>query len=445
MANIPAPVYTGGGNQRGLGSSLLMTLAASAPQLLMQYLGMRQQTQDAEAQGQAATGVLADMVRNGTLSPEIFQSIGGQYTPAVAGVEGKTVAGTTTPSGLQTPTISMASRAAQPAQVNTAGINTRVAPQLLQQALATQESTTRTESAKASTAATIAGNEREAALHPLRVKQIQESIYSERFTRQAEGERLKLTKKQVDASIASDVERNRLAGEELRLRRTEAIQNVGVRLSSIHSDQMARFTTMAQLYASSGLAPDAARARASADVFGSTKPPKLDEFLQANTEKATAAILTGSDDPDSSLLHTVFGDRPDVEYGSKIGLQPEAIEFINQQLERNNGDGSSVLSAAAKTLTLEGEARDAELAKMMLYLSYKTGSKVAVPKEQAGGMRTSLARLLSMLDQGGIGRNIATGIGLAKSIRSHIGVEVTPEQRAQMDSGFVRGWAPPAR
>jgi len=434
MANLPTPVVGAGGQgSRGLGESLLLTLASSAPGLLMQFLNMRQQATDQEAQGQAATGVLAELARQGTISPELFTSAGGSITP------GQTVQGVTTPSGIKAPTVSTQTR------VDATGINTRVAPQLLQQALSTQQATSAIDANKAQTAATVASTKRDDELHPLRVQQIKESLISEKFNRDVQARTLKLTEQKDRRQAGNEAAALQLDAERVRLQRSEALQNVQARLSNIHADQMSRFTNMAQLYASAGMAPDAARARASADIFGSTQPVKLDEFLAANVEKATAGILTGQADPDSMILKTVFGDRPDVQYGSKIGLAPEAIEFINQRLEATDGDGSAVLAEAAKTLTLEGEARDQELAKMVLYLSYKTGSKIAVPAAKESG---SIRRALRALMQGASATQASAASILGNTDNISINglfAKPTPEQLEQMNSGFIRGWAPPAK
>ena len=137
MANLPSPIVgPGGSGGRGVGEAVLLAIASAAPGMLMQFLNQRQQmgqqNADIEAQGQASTSILAEMARNGTLSPELFRSAGGSYVP------GRTVEGSTTPSGIKLPTLSTETR------IGTGGINTRVAPQLLQQLMGTQQATSST-------------------------------------------------------------------------------------------------------------------------------------------------------------------------------------------------------------------------------------------------------------------------------------------------------------
>lgn len=442
MANIPSPVVgAGGGGRQPLSEALLLTLASAAPGLLTQYLGQRQQSQDAAAQGEASTQIMVELARQGVISPDLFTSVGGQVTP------GRTVQGGTTPSGLETPTITTQTRA------GAGSIDRRVAPQLLSQLMSTQQaqagieaSRASTEASRAQTTLTLEQGRRETDLHPLRMSQIKEGILSERFNRQAESRRLKLMEQAETRAAGNEAERIGIERERLGLQRREAVQNVTTRLSSLYSDQFERFTRMAQLYASAGLAPDAARARASADVWNKLTPLSEDEFLQANTEKAVASILTDqAGDPDAAIFRSVTGERPDLAYGSKIGLPPERVQFINTRLEVAEGDAQKVLAEAAKTLP-EGPDREAALAEILLYLSYKTDMKVTPPAAESKGIRAQIQRILQATEQGGIGKNIADAIGLGKGVMERqTNVTPTPTQQQQMDSGFFRGWAPPAK
>ena len=393
MANIPSPVVgAGGGGQRGLGESIILALASAAPGMLMQFLGQRQQSADINAQGEASTQILAEMARNGTLSPELFQSAGGTVTP------GRTVQGVTAPSGLQTPTLTGSTG------YNAGAVNRRVAPQLLQQLMSTQQAQAGIEASKASVATSrvqssnaIAENARQQELQPFRVKQIESSLLTDKFARESDRRRLALAEKSEIRQAGNEAERIGIERERLGLARREAVQDVTSRLSALHSDQFARFTNLAQLYASSGSDARTAKINASVDVWGKTQPLKLEEFLAANVERATTAILTGQDvEPDEAILKAVLGDRPDVTYAQGIGLLPTNVDLINTQLRLHDNDAGKVLEIASKTLPLEGDALADELAKFVDYLTYKTGNPIALPIKERGSILAALRRLNSI-------------------------------------------------
>lgn len=428
-ANIPGAVVTGGGQRQGLPEQLLLTLASAAPGILMQYLGMRQQSADAEAQGQAATGVLADLVRTGKLSPELFQSVGGQYTPAVAGMEGKTVQGTMAPSGLQTPTLSMAARPAQAAVVNTAGINQRVAPQLLQQALATQESVARTDSANAQTELARAEEGRAAERHPLALQQLREGVKTEQFNRFAEQQRLGLQRRQTDAAISNDAARLTIDRENQAIARQNAVVNVAQYLSALHSDQMRNYTNLAQLLGD----PTAA----SVLVFKSTSPVDAETFINANMKNVQQGLLTRDGDPGQIILSTVLGDRPDVEVAQRIGLEPANAARITKALEANKGNATTVYNDLRKQLRTNfpdsPEQVAEELAAAATFITVKTGAKFDVPAEDKKGIAVFLRRLL---DNARADTDPATLLGLPMSGQA---------RRLSKLNSRIQGAAPPAK
>lgn len=379
-ANIPAPIVTGGGGQRqGIGEAVLLTMASAAPGLLMRYLDQRQQSADQTAQGDASATVIGELARQGVLSPEFARATGASVQP------GQTVQGVTTPSGMQTPTVSTQTH------VNTAGIDRRQAPQLLSQMLGAQQQTAAIESSKAATATSriqgqVAQDESARAdeLQPYRIQQLQEGILTEQANREYQKLQLELQRRQVAQG-----------DEKLRLERQTAVDNREQLLTGMYSDQMRTFTGLAQLYASTGLSAADARARAATDVFRTTKPPTADEWVGSRQEAAATAVLTDQNgSPFASMQRAAFGDRPDVEFGTSVGLQPAAIEYINQQLTLNDGDATKTLAEAAAGLTLEGDARVQELARMTRYLSYKAGQPVTLPKEDKKGILQWMRQML---------------------------------------------------
>lgn len=397
MANIPSPVYTGSGRQ-GLPESLLLTIASAAPQLLMQYLDMRQRSTQQEAEGQAALGAAAELSRQGTLSPDLFRSMQG---------------------------------------------NVRAAPGMLSTVMGAQQSAAATEASKAQTALAKSQDTREAALQEWRIKEIKEGLINSKFTRGLESRKVRLAESTAKRQANNEAAGLQIERERLGLQRREALQNTQSRLSDLYNDQFGRFTAMAQLYASVGLPADAARARASADVFRTTKPPTVDEFLGANIEKATAGILQSQDgDPDLALVKTIFGDRPDVEWAQTVGVSPEQVEFINQQLELNKGDAAKTYSAVASTIPLEGDAKDAELSKILAYLTYKNGATVTLPAAEKSRLRAFIKSgkggiLDFLIGSFEFGQNVGEGLLENKP--------PTERQKQQMNSGVIQGWAPPDR
>lgn len=350
MANIPAPVYTGGG-QRGTGESLLLTLASAAPSVLMQLLQMRSQNKDAEAAGQAATGVLAGMAGQGTISPDLF---------AVA------------------------------------NSNPRAAPQVLQQALTVRESNARVSASEAQT--TLAKNEdtRAAARQPFELEQLREGIKTAKFNRYVEGQRLALYGKQVNATISNDAERTRLAGKQVALERQNAALNTGQYLSSLHSDQMRNYTNLTQLLGD----PVAA----SILVFKTTKPLTLDEFVNGNVQKVQAALLQNQGaEPGRVILSTVLGDRPDVEIAQRIGLEPTNAARLNEALIQHKGDALKVYEELRRVLTAANPDQPdevaSELASAATYITIKTGERFEIPAKE----RRNLKRLAEY-----IGSNVGT-------------------------------------
>lgn len=346
MANIPGAISVGGGD-RGPGAfeRVLMTLVASAPSALMQYLQMQQQAQyqqgvlsqgqqqiDAQnAQqrgvGQANLASLGGAIEGGTInSPSAmaaFMQAGGQYTPArpaMPGVQGTAVG--------QNKPISIAPQAARAPRADTSGIDPMMGSQLLTSILGTQKSVT----------------ENEGAAVDLAMKRFDAEIQQLYGEREVKG-RLALQDAQTDQARAGAATQ----------RASIFDQAIGRAQSEVEAMDR-RWQALVQTYAQTLGDAAAAKTAASIDVYGDLQPPDIQAYVMRRAPELHAGMVSGQ--MPRTSFGARFGSNPTVEKGRQLGLSPDEIGFIITTLEsggelgkqRNVGEGAGKMSAVAQVL-----------------------------------------------------------------------------------------------
>lgn len=483
-ANIPGPVF-GPGNQgrQPLLDALLLTLASQGPEMLMKFLERRQAGQAAEAADAAAQAGLTAFAQNADAGERAAISAAGG-SPGIAATPAAM-----SPRGIAMPSVAPTQAANMP---NMAAMKRGVAGPLLAQ-LQEQRTQKRAQAAsdaeiarsKAGTAQLEQQTRQEATLFPLRERGLQAELDSRQAATRASNAATARDEYEVNFARSTETARKRLMTAQAlemegraataELERKAAQRDLNMAATRQAEETLARIAATTENLARTfpdliDDSPDAVRAMAAYQITGipNAKISRKD-LIEYYTQQGASESAIDLEGPIRA------------RFLASTGLAEDDIAALDALLAQEGGD----FERAIATLAARG-ATSEQLAKQANYYMALAGRPIAIPEPVKAGvgsiMRYELQRFIKgvgsaaaqsagtvspagagagqlMMDmitgQGNWAPGAQQGVPANEAMMRSLGTlqlpdwpgwaEVTPEQRRQMDSGLITGWAPPAR